>query len=368
MQSALSEHSLTPFDSFPEPVAGFVRIGLPFEIPGLGDARDTCTDVQGYISCPDGHTKIPLRNTCQRVECPECYLTWCRKAGHRISERLRGVRSAYWHTRRNEYKKVRSMRHFVFSPPPGLLEPGISLDDAFQCWRSFHQIWGVLEGGCVIFHPYRLRDDVIVELKEYMSARGSCASAEREAYADGGYWRLAHLDVLGIGDMSNYVEWGPHYHVLGFGFVAVKSDVLYERSGWVYSNLGARSPGIRVCPESGVIVDEVDLTARYQLSHAGVERGPSGKYRNAYRWFGVCSVKNCKLDRTPVGTTVVRLTVNSVLLCPVCGRYLTMSTDCVTGDVTMSEEWLELLDDRGVGGVYIRKQYRRYALEVMNES
>lgn len=361
MQLALSESLYGPSVSLPDPVPGFVCIGLPFEIPGLGDARDTCTDVQGYISCPDGHVKIPLRNTCQRVECPECYLSWCRKAGHRISERMRGVRSAYWHTRRSEYKKVRSMRHFVFSPPPGLLEPGISLDDAFSCWRSFCNVWGVLEGGCAIFHPYRLRDDVRIDLVAYMSLRGSSVD-DRDSYADGGLWRLAHLDVLGLGDMSHYVEWGPHFHVLGFGYVAVKSSVLYERSGWVYHNLGARSSTIRVCPETGVIVDEVDITARYQLSHAGVERGPSGKYRNAYRWFGVCSVKNCRLERTPVGTTVVRLNVDSMLICPVCGRRLTMSTDCITGEVTLSEEWLDMLDDRGVCGVFVRKQYRRYVL------
>ncbi len=362
MQTVTLERFDGSLKVLPGPKPGYVLSGLPFEIPGLGDARESCLDIQTYISCPSGHVKIPIRNSCQRVECPECYDSWCRRAGHRISERLRGVRAAYWHTRRAEYKKVRSMRHFVFSPPAGHLEPGADLDDAFGLWTDFSRIWGVLEGGCVIFHPYRLRDQIQRDLSAYMHARGSCEVEARENYADGGLWRLAHQDVLKIGGMENYVEWSPHYHVLGFGFVAVKSDVLYDCSGWVYKNLGPRSPRIRKCQKSGNIIDEVEITARYQLSHAGVERGPSGQYRSAYRWFGVCAVSNCKLDRSPVGTTIIRLTVDSVLICPTCGRYLTMCVDCITGDVDLDDDWLHLLDDRGVGAVYVRRRYRQFVV------
>lgn len=336
----------------------FPGIVLFMDLPGMGEALESCDDVTGFISCPDGHTKVPLRDSCQRVECPSCFMDWCRKAGHRISERLRGVRAAYYETRRSEYPKVRSFRHIIFSPPQGALSEGCDFDEAYGLFRSMFNAYRPLHGGSVVFHPYRLTEDARRGLAAYVRARAEDGDDD-SFYARGGFWALAREDVLHLGSFQAYFTWGPHFHVLGFGFVP-PADKFFKETGWVYVNLKDRNPKIVKDEKSGCICDQVELTARYQLSHAGVERGPSGKYRNSYRWFGIADSKHCKLVRTDRGTDVVRLIVDSVLRCPVCGSYLTASTDCITGDVVLRTEWLALLHDHGIGAVFVRKVYRKF--------
>jgi hypothetical protein len=330
------------------------------ELPGLGKPLDKCDVVSGYLSCPDGHTKIPLKSSCQRVECPVCYHSWARKAGHRISERLRGLRSAYYHSRPREYQKLRSFRHFQFSPPQDLLPVDCTLDEAFALWRSFWQAEKPLYGGSVIFHPYRLTREAKRGLAAYVAARAEADDEGGALYEKGGFWALAREDVLGLGSFQAYYEWGPHYHVIGFGYVAEKSDDFEKRTGWVYTNLRDRNSTIGIDPRTGHIIDEVEATARYQLTHAGVERGASGKYRNSYRWFGICDNKHLRLVKNARGGHVIRRVVESVLICPVCGRALTFDTDRITGEVVLSDHDLELMDEYGMFSAMVRKKYRMF--------
>lgn len=330
------------------------------ELPGLGEPLESCDEVTGYLSCPDGHTKIALKSACQRVECPACFHAWARKAGHRVAERLRGLRSAYYHSRPREYQKLRSFRHFTFSPPQDLLAEDCSLDEAFALWRSFWQAEKPLYGGSVIFHPYRLTAEAKRGLAAYMAARADAGDEEGCDYERGGLWALAREDVLGLGSFQAYYTWGPHYHVIGFGYVAEKSDDFEQRTGWVYVNLKDRDATISVDPKTGQIRDQVEATARYQLTHAGVARGPSGKYQNSYRWFGLCDAKHCRLVKNARGGAVIRRIVDSVLLCPVCGRRLTFETDCITGEVVLSDHDLYLMDEYGVNSAMIRKIYRMF--------
>jgi hypothetical protein len=330
------------------------------ELPGLGEPLDKCDVVSGYLSCPDGHTKIPLKSSCQRVECPVCYHAWARKAGHRISERLRGLRSAYYHSRPKEYQKLRSFRHFQFSPPQDLLPVDCTLDEAFALWRSFWEAEKPLYGGSVIFHPYRLTREAKRGLAAYVAARAEADDEGGALYEKGGFWALAREDVLGLGSFEAYYTWGPHYHVIGFGYVAEKSDDFEKRTGWVYSNLRDRNSTIGIDPRTGHIIDEVEATARYQLTHAGVERGASGKYRNSYRWFGICDNKHLRLVKNARGGHVIRRVVESVLICPVCGRELTFETDRITGEVVLSDHDLELMDEYGMFSAMVRKKYRMF--------
>lgn len=330
------------------------------ELPGLGEPLELCDEVTGYLSCPDGHTKIPLKSSCQRVECPLCFHAWARKAGHRISERLRGLRSAYYHSRPKEYKKFRSFRHFQFSPPQGVLDENCTLDDAFALWNSFYRAERPLYGGSVIFHPYRLTKDAKRGLAAYAAARAEADDEEGALYEKGGFWALARDDVLGLGSFQAYYTWGPHFHVIGFGFVGEKSDAFEKRTGWVYTNLKDRESSIGIDPKTGHILDEVEATARYQLTHAGVERGRSGKFKNSYRWFGLCDVKHCRLVANARGGNVIRRVVDSILVCPVCGRNLTFETDCITGEVVLSDGDLHLMDEYGINSAMVRKTYRMF--------
>ncbi len=345
---------------FGEPLESCDVVSWSMELPGLGEPLESCDVVSGYLSCPDGHTKIPLKSSCQRVECPSCYHAWARKAAHRVADRLRGLRSAYYHSRPREYQKLRSFRHFTFSPPPGLLAEDCSLDEAFALWRSFWQAEKPLYGGSVIFHPYRLTKEAKRGLAAYAAARAEADDEGGALYEKGGFWALAREDVLGLGSFQAYYTWGPHYHVIGFGYVAEKSDDFERRTGWVYVNHKNRDATISTDPKTGQIRDQVEATVRYQLTHAGVQRGPSGKYKNSYRWFGICDAKHCRLVRNAQGGAVIRRIVESVLLCPVCGRPLTFETDCITGEVVLSDHDLHLMDECGINSAMVRKVYRMF--------
>lgn len=335
-------------------------------LPGLGEPLDECLLVKGYVTCPEGHFKRAFRSSCQRIECPECFHDWARKAGHRISELLRGVRAAYWHTRRAEYGKVRSFRHIVFSPPPGSLDDACTLDDAFGLFMAMYEAHKPMHGGVVLFHPYRLRKDVQGRLEAYMKERGDyydrcpeSAYFDTDMWEDGGYWDLARADVLGIGSLDCYYHFSPHYHVLGFGYLPKVDEFYQVTGGWVYVNLKNRRPTIYENEKTGVLVDEVQNTAKYQLSHAGVERGKGGKFRDAYRRFGICSVSRARLVRLDNGSNVIRLVKESVLKCPICGKRLTAAVDS-EGELSLSDHDLVMLEEYGIYAVFMRKSYRSY--------
>lgn len=60
------------------------------------------------------------------------------------------------------------------------------------------------------------------------------------------------------------------------------------------------------------------------------------------------------------GGHVIRRVVESVLICPVCGRELTFETDRITGEVVLSDHDLELMDEYGMFSAMVRKKYRMF--------
>ena len=316
------------------------------ELPGFGSDTDKCREPSGWISCADGCTKTPLRDSCQRVECPHCWGDWAGKAARRVSDRLRGVRSFIYHERPGDYHQVKRIRHIVFSPPHGMLKEDDGLDAAKRVWRRLERSMHLLYMGTVFYHPYRIRDDVEERLKCYMRERG--LADDPGDYQDGGYWALVRADVLGLGCRDAYIEFSPHYHVLGSGGL-MPSDKFFEKThGWVYVMLGARHMRIRINPKTGAIVDEVAITAKYILSHAGVEKSKeTGRYRNSYWQMGYTA--QGRLVRNERGTPVVRLHLTSVLVCPVCGEELHRCHIDYAGEPVMD-----------TNAIFCDRKYRKY--------
>lgn len=335
-------------------------------LPGFGETTEQCRRVKYYYSCPDGHVKIPVRDSCQRVECPNCWVDWASKASHRVSDRLRGVRSFIYHNSPGEYKKVKRIRHFTFSPPSGVIDESMGLEDVKRCWRRFARSNVSLCSGAVVYHPYRIRDDVERRLAAYMKRRELSVN-RNDCYEDGGYWALVRADVLDLGGVSAYVEFSPHFHVLGSGWLP-NSSQFYAQTGWVYKNLGQRHLKITISPVTGGIVDEIGITMKYLLSHSGVEPTPTGRYRQSYWYFGYASPKNSRLVRSESGSPVNRLVVDSVLVCPVCGRPLCKSFLDEQFVSSGPNPYWEYLD--GCPGmvkmeeVCIRRVYRSYEVKV----
>jgi hypothetical protein len=289
------------------------------DLPGYGADTPQCREPSGFISCPDLHLRIPVRNSCQRVECPHCWTDWASKASRRVSDRLRGVRACIYHEYIDRFPQVKKVRHFVFSPPPGLLKESDRLDRVKSIWKKFQKAERLLHMGVVFYHPYRIRDDVERSLRVYMRERG--LSPDGDGYEDGGYWALVRADVLNLGSRDAYIHFSPHYHVLGSGGLP-PSDVFHANTSWVYVQLGERH--LRMFPDekTGIIRDEISVTAKYLLSHAGVEKTEKGTFKNSYWYFGYCSHKIAHLVRDSRGKPVIRLCLQSALKCPVCGQFM----------------------------------------------
>ena len=310
-------------------------------IPGHGSAKEMCDFVVKYVTCPGRHRIIPIRKSCQRPECPECYPDWAKKSGGRVSDNLRGVQAAsrspdlslesdYRTVARNR-KKTEQIRHITFSPPPGLIPESIGISGAFDYFLKMRKKGNYLLGGWVMVHPYRIKKDIRGRLIDYMVSGDYRDNIEDEY---GGFWRLIQQDVLNLGGLEPYVNWSPHFHVIGFGGLP-DTKLFVKKTGWNYFNHGPRDLEIREA-EDGHWIDEVKITASYILTHAWIEKG-----KDSRRVFGICSSRNAAMMKDAItGQPVVRLVKKSFLKCPVCGEYLTFHVGD-PGDLFDTEQRVE---------------------------
>ena len=294
-------------------------------IPGYGVEKDLCSFLKGYISCPGGHVKKPVRHSCQRIECPLCYMDWANKASGRITDVLRGTQDAYRNVNANmctdfqkaikERKMVRRINHVVMSPEPGFIKEGECLNSIYKRFYLFLKHNHIFTGGFVVYHPYRLKADIRKRLQNEI--RKGRLSAN---YEDGGLWEMVHSDYLNLGSLQAYVYDSPHFHLLAFGGFP-PSNVFHAKTGWVYKNLGQRDTAIRIDAKTGTIIDEVKITAKYLLTHCAVMYNSEGRLYKTYRFYGVCSQTKLRVKKE-FGVPVIRKVYESVLKCPVCGEAL----------------------------------------------
>lgn len=297
-----------------------------FTIPGYGEKKDMCDFVKAYISCPGQHMVKPVKQSCQRIECPECYLDWASKASGRITDVLRGSQAAYRNVDTDlvtDYKQaiknkkmVRRVNHFVLSPPPGFVGDDFNLNGLYRRLYLFMKRNHLFTGGLVIFHPYRLKSDIRKRLQAIIKEN----SNNVDIRDTGGLWALVHEDTLCLGSLSAYVYFSPHFHLLAFGGLPNATD-FYRKTGWVYKNIGRRDTAIRIDEKTGAIIDEIRSTAKYLLSHCCVQSNENGRLYKTYRFFGLCSPARIRVQKE-FGVPVIRKVYESFLKCPVCGERL----------------------------------------------
>ena len=218
-------------------------------IPGVGERTDPeCGTFYKRLVCSGcGKEYEAVKRSCHNRRCPECWEDWLDRAVSRVCERLLGYKQAVdaWYRdgrgRRRKRRRMGNPKSLILSPPPS--EWGIrSWEDVKRLRRKAKQylrrlgIWG----GVLIFHAYRIREDLKPLLKRFGRR----------------YWELVREDVLGLGSWRYYVVLEPHFHVLGYGRLRMKSDVFEAETGWVYKfkrHVGEKEWGLAV---------------RYFLSHA----------------------------------------------------------------------------------------------------
>lgn len=205
-----------------------------------------------------GHPVELHKSTCGRIECPDCYKGWARRASDRVGLRVWGYLHALGDYR---YKPW----HIVLSIP-GCTE-----------WKKYKELAAEFgcTGGVMVIHPFRVIRSVARTIQD-------AASAEH----------LNRYDYIRKHGLWNMLEYSPHAHVIGYGYmIENKPDSAFQ-----YRK-------IRPIMDRGA----VERAAYYLLSHAMMPK----KGRHLVKYFGVCSYS--KLGAIYIGTR------HEPMACPCCG-------------------------------------------------
>ena len=211
-----------------------------WDLPGQGEPCGLpAHPAFGWNGCgrrgADGHA-IPYLVTCDSRSCPTCWRKgWLQREASRCAAVLSAERKA-----RQACGKRWRVVHASVNPPRSLWH----LADTQRGFRQLRsRAYRVarkagVEGGCAVFHRVR------------------CADKDDPTETD-----------------------GPHFHVLGFGWIADGSQT-FKRTGWIVKNHGVRLGTAAIMG-----------TARYVLSHShraegNLLEGKSGGSTLTVTWFG----------------------------------------------------------------------------------
>ena len=233
---------------------------LDFKLPGFGEPLESCGQTF-YLSHQDGDKLHWIKRTrsCHRIECPICYPSWIKREAMAIKDRI----SVY-------YSQTGKMPvHYVISPPQ--TQEYHTKPLLRELRRSAYLIGKQrgIRGGCLIFHERSIR------------------------YSDPKEYEKSHCSE------------GPHFHVIGDGWLSPRIREFYLRDGWIVKNLRIRKVG------------SVFSTAAYILEHAAIPVSPgypaiSQSKRSpmaTVTWFGSMSYNKLKIEK---------FKGSDVIFCPIC--------------------------------------------------
>lgn len=303
-----------------------------WSIPGTTKIKDqNCGIVIRWVACSHDptHWKQPMVEHCDRVECPECWTYWGIKQAKRMAGRLRGyIADAQEHLIGYDWHKTnaQNLRHWVFSPPSGVLVPTQDYDTIKVIGKKFVLAHGVT-GGVLVFHPWRIREEVVPLLVHKLQTH-KLSDEDKEKK----FWQAAREDILGIGNWRQYCYWSPHYHVIGFGYVQ-DARQLHSETGWVYKHI--RNVRVQVQRKPDGLDDQIAALCFYVISHAAYQWT-----KKIPAWFGCCTPRNLKKMGDPVPSEFDGMK----LVCPKCAARIVEYQDDAgkIGEKKLSEEGEEI--------------------------
>ena len=285
-------------------------------ISGTGTTTDDqCGTVKGWAACSKdkSHGATPMKESCGRVECPECWHDWGSKQSKRISERLRGyIRTArpddfttftdspgedcftyydselerFWSVGHKE--NARHLRHITLSAAPGDVTPFMGTDQIHAIGK-FWAKWVGIKGGMMVFHPWRILPDIRARLTIVIRRARGMGEEEYEKK----FWQAVREDLLRLGTWQDYVYWSPHFHIIGFGYIC-DSPNFNKLTGWVVKQV--RNVSQKQEWTGQRMKDDIAALAYYLLSHCNVEIG-----KKSVMWIGCMTPTNLKrLQEKPV--------------------------------------------------------------------
>jgi len=307
-----------------------------FLLPGTGSITkpDICGTWKTSAACSQDSTHFlrHFKESCGNPLCPECFGAWTNKAGNRIAQRLRGyIRESNEgqftldHTSLVEWHKdnTRYLNHYVVSPRPGEINQDMSYQKIRQTGMKMARKMGIT-GGEGFFHPWRVLKPIKVRLKYLCRETTRMTEDEQERK----FWELIRDDALKLGSWDKYVEWSPHFHVIGFGRLPEqrtqeqKDEFKQKFAGWIVHWVRHVNTDRYFTGQD--MHDEIVELASYLLSHSGYQLTEKGKGRNIPIDFGVCGRNQLKKFGEP-------LLESNQVVCPKCGSLVIMGTHGTTG-------------------------------------
>jgi len=225
---------------------------------GMGDRCDI-PKIKTEMVCPSCRTHVwTSSSSCGRVECPDCWGTWARRATGRAAARV----WAYFSTGESQHHP----RHITFEVAD------LSFGDAAKKAESFG-----FYGGLLIIHPWRIHPDF-----------KNLADELAEKYNVNRYDALRKSNIG-----QEALVYSPHAHVIAYG---KGTKILKEQDEFSYRILRKLNSH-----------DAVKRVCYYLFSHTFV---PQKKNSRVVRYFGTCSPQ--KFAPTWTGTK------SDLLRCPQC--------------------------------------------------
>ena len=254
-------------------------------IPGLKTPYPNCGDIFKILKCTTCEYKTPIKKTCDRPECSECWQSWAAKEATRCVERFNGYKRAYKEKRN---KRLGNARHVILSPPQKPAREMVSESGGIEKLKKKAidlAKKNYLYGGSIVYHHYRI-------LKRYQTDLKALAHKQKRKL-----WDLVREDELGLGDWRDYLYVAPHFHLIAFG-AKVNGGNVYKETGWYLESKPYISSK-----------EKLHNAIFYQLAHATIRDG-----RRALTWFGTMSYNKLSKKEESVNWEVIK--------CPECGAEM----------------------------------------------
>ena len=244
---------------------------------GNQPSTETCGKVRAKVMCSEeyNHEYYYKHERCNNPDCPTCYSKFAHKLANRVVARVTGYTTVYPEDK---------VDHVVLWPH--VMTGYRNMSEAFADVHRMLARMGA-HSASVLYHPHRIRGDIKAQLRRYRKSAG---------ISDGiGFWEMAHDDVLDLGGLEQYVEYGPHFHAFTTGYLMNVVD---------YAKLGMG--GYKKVRRISSVYD-LERVSYYLSTHTCWEPG-----HQAVRYYG-------KISTSKLAKGYPRERIEDVV-CTVCGK------------------------------------------------
>ncbi|MBV0903928.1 hypothetical protein [Haloarcula salina] len=235
------------------------------DLPGFGDAYDSCGDDIPHFCSDCGHT-FPVGRTCKRSTCPRCAPKWVTERARNIVSRLDTV----CRVKSGELGEAVYKHHVVLSPPDDWY---LEADDVLErTQKVIKEIMQLMDAeGLVAYHPWAGKNDA-----------GETVGDDR------GEWKKRLFNGRSWeNDVKDEVKPRGHFHLVVASPHIPGGQVtkqVWEETGWIIDRITKRGDSKKSLDDDNL--EDVARAVTYVLSHTGIDTRGEGHNQAAYTKFG----------------------------------------------------------------------------------